>query len=441
MNFLPGSLVGRIALTTALSVLGAGSVVAAVSNTLTNSLTAALEDRHLREAADIVAWELEKEPHALEDAEHELEEFEQSGICIAIYEGDKRVLGDDAVAPVKAGTCEDMGHFRTCARAVREWNVVTARDATPMRERKHATLLASFVAVAITGLFGALASFAVARRVVKPLSRLNQRVRAVPDDDPGAAELGPSDGVLEIDALRGSLNDAFKRLGAALLQSRRFARDAAHQLRTPLAAMLGEIDLTLERAPDELRSELTRVRRQADRLSSLVDRLLILARPNAVGEAPEQLDLLDVVEDALDAFPQQARARIEHSAGSAIVRGDRALLVAMLTNALDNALKYSQGPVIVSIGLNPEVAVLSVQDQGPGVQASERERVFEPFYRTPKDRASEVPGHGIGLALIAHVVRLHGGRAYFVDGPGARLALELPLAPPRESGGSVHARR
>jgi signal transduction histidine kinase len=252
-------------------------------------------------------------------------------------------------------------------------------------------------------------------------------VQDVPADDPGAAQLGSPDGVIEIDALRDSLNDAFARLGAALLQSQRFARDAAHQLRTPLAAMLAEIELTLERAPEDLKGELIRVRRLADRLSSLVDSLLILARHGAKSDTPERLDLLDVVEDALDAFPQHARARVEHSVRSATVRGDRSLLVAMMTNALENALKYSDGAVSISLTMKPDAAVLAVHDQGPGVPPGERERVFEPFYRRAKDRASEVPGHGIGLALIAHVMRAHGGRARFVDGPGARLELELPL--------------
>jgi two-component system OmpR family sensor kinase len=429
MTLLPRSLVGRIALTTALTVVGTGSVVAAVSVTLANRLTDAREDAHLREALDIMVWELEKEPHELENAVHEIEEYEQSGICTAIYEQGRLVAGDKEVGFLRADSCADVDDWRACASAVGALTIVVARDATPMREREHATMLSAFIAVVVTTLLGALTSFGVARKVIAPLSRLNQRVQHVPDEDPGAAELGRPDGVTEIDALRGSLNEAFTRLGAALLQSRRFARDAAHQLRTPLAAMLGEVELVLERSPAELQPELIRVQRLAHRLSGLIDRLLILARPYARLDISEDFDLLDVVEDALDAFPPAGRSRVANEVTSVWLRGDRSLLVAMLTNALDNALKYSQGSVSLSVRVGTQVAVLSIRDQGPGIAPNERQRVFEPFYRTPSSRASEIPGHGIGLALIAHVVHLHGGGARFVDGPGAQLELELPLAP------------
>lgn len=426
MKLTPRSLVGRMALTTALTAVTASSVVATVSVVLANRFTDLREDAHLREATDIVVWEFEEDGD-LDNAAHEMEELEQAGISSAIFEHGKFVNGDRKVAPQAADTCRDVGSFRACARSAGAYTIVASRDATPMRERAQAAILSAFIAVALTGLLGTLASFGVARAVVKPLSRLRTRVEQVPEEDPGSADLGESDGVIEIDALRTSLNEAFSRLGAALLQSRRFARDAAHQLRTPLTAMLGEVDLALERAPPDLQPELTRVRRLAVRLAGLIDRLLIIARPQSAAEAPEEVELLDVITDAVDAFPPALRARVVSEATSLQLLGDHSLLVAMLSNALDNALKYSEGRVSIMSERRAATAVITVQDQGPGIPRAERERVFEPFYRTPLSRASDIPGNGIGLALIAHVVRLHGGKARFVDGPGAQLELELPI--------------
>jgi signal transduction histidine kinase len=96
----------------------------------------------------------------------------------------------------------------------------------------------------------------------------------------------------------------------------------------------------------------------------------------------------------------------------------------MVDNALSNALKFSGGVVTLALVDGQGRVQLTVRDQGPGLSVEARERAFEPFYRAAEHRARA--GHGIGLALIAHVVAAHGGHARFLDGPGAQLQVELP---------------
>jgi signal transduction histidine kinase len=354
-------------------------------------------------------------------------ELAHTGMQIAVFADQHRIGGSAALRAQAPDTCTETGVIRSCARAAGRFTVVAGRDATPLREHRQATLASALVAVTLTTLLGALGSLLLARRVLKPLEHLQRRVAEVPTEDPGGADLGPLAELQEVDALRASLSTALARLGTALQLAQRFARDAAHELRTPLTAILGELDLALERLPAEDSDELLRAQRVARRLEHLIERLLILARSEAHSSVAEPLDLGEVLEEAVDSLPPEARARVHVEAQPAPLHGDRELLRAMLSNALDNGLKYSSGPVRVLIAASAFDVVAKIEDEGPGLPAEEQERVFAPFYRTPASRARGVPGHGIGLALIAHVAKLHDGRARFVAcSTGARLELVLP---------------
>jgi two-component system, OmpR family, sensor kinase len=236
-----------------------------------------------------------------------------------------------------------------------------------------------------------------------------------------------------VDALRDSLRAAFVRLGAALAQSRRFASDAAHELRTPLATLIGGLELTAEQLARQDREGIAQALKLARRMSALVDRLLILARVDGLQDR-ERLEVRELVEEAIDTLPPAMRARVsiesDETSDAAAVDGDRTLLVASFVNALENALKFSEDGVRASIAVRPGQVKISIIDLGPGIDDAERELVFAAFYRTSASRSSPVPGHGIGLALIAHVVSLHGGTASFADcDRGAQLDLVLPAAP------------
>jgi two-component system OmpR family sensor kinase len=215
----------------------------------------------------------------------------------------------------------------------------------------------------------------------------------------------------------------------------RFAADAAHEIRTPLTALRAELELLAEESQgsasavgdnDARRESLQRACARVARLSELVERLLFLAQPTEkLHEGFETLSVADLVEQVASELPEADRARLSLELPSeGLVRGDLALLGSLISNALENAFKFApEGPVVVRLEETPDV-VLRVADHGPGVPPALRARVFEAFYR---ERHGGAPGHGLGLALIGHIARAHGGNAAFADPTsGAELVIRLP---------------
>ncbi|MET0342263.1 MAG: HAMP domain-containing sensor histidine kinase [Polyangiales bacterium] len=436
MRLAPATLVARVAWMNALTVAIAGALVALGAGLIAARLAHQREDRTLGDAAETLALELRGpgiDPVWI--AADETRELEHAGVQVAVFEGGRFIGGDAQLVPLRPGTCADVGTRRACARLGARWIAVAAREPVALHDQQSAMITSGLVAVLVTSVLGALLALTVARRVLRPLWRLHASIQQLPDD-PLQVDLGGPDRVAEVDALRAELTSAFARLGASLAQSRRFASDAAHELRTPLTKILGELDLAAERASGEDRVMLQRARRVADRLAGLVERLLILARletPHAL----EALALRDLLDEAVDALPTEAHPRVHVACDEPgpWLRGDRPLLVTLLGNALENALKFSSGPVTVTLAGEGGEVLVAVSDEGAGVPESERARVFSPFYRTRASRAGGVPGHGIGLALIAHVVALHGGTVRFAAPErGARLEVRLPRIDPPTSG-------
>ena len=138
----------------------------------------------------------------------------------------------------------------------------------------------------------------------------------------------------------------------------------------------------------------------------------------------------DVVREVVDRLGETARRRVVIAASDpGMVLGDETLLGALVENAVDNALKFSGEDVFVRV-LAEDGIIVDVSDRGPGITTADRLRAFEPFFRTPASRASALPGHGVGLALVAQIATAHEGRAELVDppagGPGVCLRVRLP---------------
>jgi signal transduction histidine kinase len=231
-----------------------------------------------------------------------------------------------------------------------------------------------------------------------------------------------------VDAIASALDALFERSRNELARSRRFAADAAHELRTPLAKLRAEIELVAEELPaDSTEQEaLTGVVARVDELGRLVDRLLLLASPEETVRSDTLTSLAVVVETVVEDLSASEAKRVSVTLDAdGLVTGDEAVLRSLVANAIDNALKYSDGEVRARVSRDGSDVVVRVDDDGPGLDPESRERAFEPFYRGAKERGQA--GHGVGLALIAHVVSAHGGTARFLDGDGgARLELRLP---------------
>ncbi len=218
-----------------------------------------------------------------------------------------------------------------------------------------------------------------------------------------------------------------------------FVASVSHELRTPLTQirMFAET-LLLERvrSPAEARRSLAVIDQEARRLTHLVENLLQFSRGErgTLRVAPRRLDFAALARETIDGFAPIAAARAVRITAAlpeeAPATADEDALRQVLLNLLDNAVKY--GPpgqeVVVAVETPPARVRLSVDDQGPGVPAGERQRVFRRFERLPRERAGAVAGAGIGLAVVAELAALHGGRAWVEEGTrgGARFVVELP---------------
>lgn len=425
----PRRLVQRVAWSACAAIAGGATCVALVTGVLADRFAQQRERGQLTDAARVLAVELVEpgaDPRFV--AADEARELLPTNIRVAVYEGTRLFAGDGAIPTPGSPGCTDAALFTSCAVRNSRFLAVAARDTAPLREQRRSLLLASALAVAATSLLGAFLARRIAIALVAPLSRLGAALEHVKIDAAETVELGTDEGVEEVDLLRATLQATFARLGHALATSQRFAADAAHELRSPLTVIMGQLELNTALLEGQARDSNERARRTAASLSTLVNRLLVLATPAAKLALTEQIELHSIADDALDLLPVAAWPRVSvASAPDVYVKGDRALLAAMLSNAIENALKFSHGPVQVELLAGAEFAELRVSDSGPGIAEADRQRVFEPFFRTRATRASGTRGHGIGLALIVHVCTVHGGSAAFAArDSGATLIMRLP---------------
>ena len=217
---------------------------------------------------------------------------------------------------------------------------------------------------------------------------------------------------------------------------RDFISNVSHELRTPIAA-IGALVETLELGDleaDEHAAFLSRIRQQVDRMALLTSELLDLSRieSGAIHLEPEQVDLTSAVAEAQAGLAPRLEAcdvRIDGPTGETPpVEADRTATVRIVTNLLDNALKFSPDGSTITVAVRDEDALVAVEvcDDGPGIAAQDLDRVFERFYKAEHSRADS--GAGLGLAIVKHLVQAHGGTvaARNEDGRGAAMTVRLP---------------
>lgn len=429
------SLRGRVAF--AAAVVGAlvGLIAAGAAAFLVEELEVSAQDQRLTDAAMLMQRELDTEggdPHRHVD--DEALEIAPVGLHMALFERGMRTAGaSDIPAPERDGCWSRSGaggRWRTCAAGTPA-RLLVVSTLRPGEKTVSARLLPVGAAALLAALVSALLSRVLAGWALLPLTALGRRIEKIAVAVPGDADLGASSGTAEVEALRETIRGLIGRLGAAIERSQGFAASAAHELRTPLATMMAELDLAAEESPQAGES-LARVRRTLGRLSVLVERLLMSATGSANALVTEAVAIEDVVREVIAARPEAERDRLEPAFDAAgMVRGDEALLRIVVDNLVDNALKFSiTGPVRVIVGEQDGEVRLTVRDEGPGIDPSEADRLLLAFTRGTRACEPSVVGHGLGLSIVAHAVRLHGGEVCFVtrdaDQVGAELRVTLP---------------
>ena len=286
-------------------------------------------------------------------------------------------------------------------------------------------------------LLAALVSRSLCRRALLPMTRMAAKSRSLSAAtlDQRLPQSGSGD---EVDDLGLAFNELLSRLQESFERQQRFTGDASHQLRTPLAAMLGQVEVALrrDRPSEEYRRVLTSVQRQADHLRQLVEALLFLARAEAEARLPNlvAVELAGWLKEHLASWsghPREADLRVETmSAGSLWVEAHAPLLGQLVDNLLDNAFKYSIPGTLVRLRFRAEAGTvfLAVEDEGLGIAAEDLPHIFEPFYRSPQARNRGIGGTGLGLAVAQRISTAFGGSltASSTAGKGTTIMLRLP---------------
>ena len=310
-------------------------------------------------------------------------------------------------------------------------------------------LLPNVLLIAAAG----LAIYWSVRRAFEPLVALADAVERRSPRDLHQIDEGASPD--EVRPLVRSLNRLFALVDAQAQEQRRFVADAAHQLRTPLAALQAQVEawaLMVQSSPapgapspDSPRertlvlsaTQIHQLRDATRRTSQLARQLLALSRADArhsQSQPLQRVDLKDLCESLLEAFFEQATAKnidFGLEVAPASVWGHAWLLRELLSNLVDNAIKYNPdgGRVTLRSGVRGNSAFLEIEDDGPGVPAAERERIVQRFYRLP---GASGEGSGLGLAIADEIAQLHQSRLVLgegVDGAGLRVLLVFPPEP------------
>jgi signal transduction histidine kinase len=292
-----------------------------------------------------------------------------------------------------------------------------------------AVSVGAFVALFVAALGGAV----IARKMLHPLEDMARQATFISGQDP-VVRLSAPDTTDELGRLGSAFNALLDRLSSALRSQRQFMADASHELRTPVSVVRTAAQVTLARSsrPErEYRESLTIIAEQSARLTRLVDAMFFLSRAEAqpLPLSREPLYLDDLVSECVRASRVVASQRdieISLSAPQELqIWGDDALLHRMIGNLLDNAVRHAASHVLVRLQQTGTEASISVRDDGDGVPAADRERIFERFVRVDAGPG----GAGLGLPIARRIAEAHGGRLVLEeDGAGACFTVILPFS-------------
>lgn len=429
------SLGRRLLLSIGAVVLAAYVVTASFSYLDARDRIGSMLDDHLVQAAQLLLAQSRGNSEPSRPASHWGKEEEGHSLVYQGFGDDGRLLFRSADAPESPLSRQAEG-FSVVERDGEPWRVFGARageGGVRVLVAEHASFRAELaasiarhllhpVAFALPVLAGLI--WVSVRWGLAPLRALAEQVRRrkpanlVPLETGGIpAEAGP---------LVAALNSLFRRVAASVESERRFTADAAHELRTPLAAIRTHAEVALASSNEaERKQALAHVTEGTERASRLIAQLLMLARLDARA-APPALAPLDlpalVAAQIAESAPLAARKRVnlgltEDSEPAATASGDAELLDVLARNLMDNAIRYTPegGRVDVSVRTEAERVILGVTDSGPGIPPEERARVLERFYR---GRQGTGEGSGLGLSIVARIAELHAAELVLDAGPG-----------------------
>lgn len=372
------------------------------------------------------------------DIDDDLKSY-QDGVWLAVY--------DQTGSLVYGGLPDDLGldqpfeegALRTCRQGQEVWylydlvsrgqeGTLWLRGATAAQSANQTFLMLlrlALVALPFLVLAGALGGYAIANHAFGPVRRITRAAEQISDgqDLSRRIDLGP--GRDEIYILAATFDRMFARLEASFQAEKQFTSDASHELRTPVAVILAQCE-EAQADPSQRDHALQVIQSQARGMSALISQLLTLARADQgrLNLEKEPIDLGELTQMVAAQTEELAAAkgiRVECRADAGLwVQGDETMLVRMLLNLTENAVKYGREGGFVRITLSRQGDCLEgrVEDDGIGITPQQQERIWERFYQADPSRSPSQGGVGLGLPMVRTIVQAHGGRVWAESRPG-----------------------
>lgn len=293
--------------------------------------------------------------------------------------------------------------------------------------KKKSLFFSIFLAI-----LGGVATYYFSGRSLKPLKEFSEKIEEVEARNLSDSRIEENK-VKELNQLSISYNKMLDRLSESFEMQRQFTANAAHELRTPLAVMQAQLDLyhtTGHPATDACTEKtIQMVTDQNERLSKMVKTLLDMSELQTVAR-DEKIEVDALVEEVLadlDPLAEEKNVILESVCDAVTMMGSDILVYRVVYNLVENAIKYNNpgGKVQVTVGSDKEQICIQVMDNGSGIPADMKERVFEPFFRVDKSRSRALGGVGLGLALVREIVRVHDGAIRVLDNSNGGTTFEI----------------
>lgn len=310
------------------------------------------------------------------------------------------------------------------------YTVIVAASIAPQSESVETLLTYLLVLIPAAGVLVGAVTWIVVGRALRPVEEIRRRVSAIRSGDLSGSVPVPESHD-EVARLATTMNGMLRRLEVGERIQRAFVADASHELRSPIATLSASLEIAKDEPSVESWAEMSSVMSlEVERMKRLVDDLLLLAKAddNGLRSHEDQVDLDDVVDQEVRRLRSATATEVTASIEPVRVIGDHQRLSQAVRNVVENAAQACRGRVQVTVARDGRDAVLSVEDDGPGIPESDRVRVFERFVRLDAGRDRDSGGSGLGLAIVWEIVAGHGGSVVIEESSwgGARFVLRLP---------------
>lgn len=353
----------------------------------------------------------------------------------ALYTKEGTPITEDAAEPMPGEGIRLSGTLLFALRPIlltgQTYYLLTASDLSTLAEaRRLLTLAYMALYLSMTAAFFCV-MLAAARRIARPIEHLADVSRKLSGGDMNIR--AQTSGSAETDTLAQSFNQMADALTGQIDRQQRFIAGLTHEMKTPLTAIIGHADLIRSgrAAGEDAILAAHHILKEGQRLNALSARLidLILLSKDSIDSHPifAQMLITEATEALTPAAAEQGIS-LNCACDAAIIPGDRALLSALISNLIDNALKSGAERIAVRGRLAGGLFTLSVTDNGRGMDAETLSKITEPFYRADKSRSRAQGGAGLGLALCAEIARLHGAELLFESAPGKGTTVSLRMA-------------